>query len=290
MNALAEALRRLLDSGEPLTASAFTPHQRKRLEQFARDTRQIDIGKQGHGTLYRIVNREALAAYLQQLQPLAEDELPDVIPVRGKNIGKHRDSKKGKSGHESCYLLIKAWDKQVVWQQTGKTLNPADLTESFGVAALQIGTDADWNSNRPLLLVDNQALFDCCNWLPEGFNGSLAYYAGQLPDVLLQWLAADKRADEVTLFPDYDGTGLANYVRLFGALHPATNLHFYWLPDWQDKIARFGSRDVWLKTRSQFEAAIAKLDAMQALTDDFKQLAALSQRHGKALEQEAVWL
>jgi len=290
MNALAEALKRLLDSGEALTASAFTPHQRKRLEQFARDTRQIDIGKQGHGTLYRIVNREALAAYLQQLQPLAEDELPDIIPMRGKNIGTHRDSKKGKSGHESCYLLIKAWDKQVVWQQAGKSLNPAELTECFGGAALQIGRDAGWKSNRPLLLVENQALFDCCDWLPEGFNGSLAYYAGQLPEVLLQWLAADVRTTEVTLFPDYDGIGLSNYVRLLGALHPATRLHFYWLSDWQDKIARFGSRDVWLKTRRQFEAAIAKLDAMQALTDDFKQLASLSQHHGKALEQETVWL
>jgi len=290
MNALAEGLKRLLDSGEALTASAFTPHQRKRLEQFARDTRQIDIGKQGRGTLYRIVSRQSVIAYLQQLQPLTEDELPDAIPVRGKNIGTHRDSKKGKSGHESCYLLIKAWDKQVVWQQAGKSLNPAELTECFGGAALQIGRDAGWKSNRPLLLVENQALFDCCDWLPEGFNGSLAYYAGQLPEVLLQWLAADVRTTEVTLFPDYDGIGLSNYVRLLGALHPATRLHFYWLSDWQDKIARFGSRDVWLKTRRQFEAAIAKLDAMQALTDDFKQLASLSQHHGKALEQEAVWL
>jgi len=290
MNALAEALKRLLDSGEALTASAFTPHQRKRLEQFARDTRQIDIGKQGRGTLYRIVSRQSVIAYLQQLQPLAEDELPDAIPVRGKNIGTHRDSKKGKSGHESCYLLIKAWDKQVVWQQAGKSLNPAELTECFGGAALQIGRDAGWKSNRPLLLVENQALFDCCDWLPEGFNGSLAYYAGQLPEVLLQWLAADVRTTEVTLFPDYDGIGLSNYVRLLGALHPATRLHFYWLSDWQDKIARFGSRDVWLKTRRQFEAAIAKLDAMQALTDDFNQLASLSQRYGKALEQEAIWL
>ncbi|WP_374088495.1 hypothetical protein [Methylomicrobium lacus] len=290
MNALAEALKRLLDSDEPLTASAFTPHQRKQLEQFALSTRLIDIGKQGRGTLYRIVNRPSVIAYLQQLQPLAEDELPDAIPVRGKNIGTHRDSKKGKSGHESCYLLIKAWDKQVVWRQAGKTLNPAELTENFGVAALQIGRDAGWHSNRPLLLVENQALFDCCDWLPEGFNGSLAYYAGQLPDVLLQWLAAETRTDEVILFPDYDGIGLANYARLIDALHPATRLHFYWLPDWQDKIARFGNQGAWLKTRVQFEAAIAKLDAMQALTDDFKQLASLSQRHGKALEQEAIWL
>lgn len=290
MNALTEALKRLLDSGEALTASAFTPNQRKLLEQFALSTRQINIGKQGRGTLYRVVDRTSLTAYIQQQQPLAENELPDAIPVRGKNIGTHRGSKKGKSGHEYCYLLIKAWDSQAIWQHAGNTLNPAELTENFGAAALQISRDTDWTSNRSLLLVENQALFDCCDWLPEGYNGSLAYYAGQLSEILLQWLAAEKRTEEVILFPDYDGIGMANYVRLLCTLQPATRLHFYWMPDWQDKIARFGNQDVWLKSRVQFEAAIAKLEAMRALTGDFKKLAALSQHHGKALEQEAIWL
>ncbi|MEC4747298.1 hypothetical protein [Methylomicrobium sp. Wu6] len=126
MNALAEVLQRLLDSREALTASAFTPSQRKLLEQFALSTRQIDIGKQGRSTLYRIVNRTSLVAYLQQQQPLAEDELPSEIPARSKNIGRHRDSKKGKSEHESSYLLLKAWDEQVVWRQADKTLNLAE--------------------------------------------------------------------------------------------------------------------------------------------------------------------
>ncbi|MEC4747297.1 hypothetical protein [Methylomicrobium sp. Wu6] len=140
------------------------------------------------------------------------------------------------------------------------------------------------------MLVENQALFDCCDWLPADFNGSLVYYAGQLSEILLQWLATAKRADEVTLFPDYDGIGLSNYVRLLSALPPATRLHFYWLPDWQSKIARFGNHDVWIKTRGQFETAMARLKDMNALTDDFKILATLSQTHGKALEQEAIWL
>ena len=39
-----------------------------------------------------------------------------------------------------------------------------------------------------------------------------------------------------------------------------------------------------------FENAIQKLNAMNALNDDFIKLGHLSQHYGKTLEQEAIWL
>ncbi|MDP1771246.1 hypothetical protein [Methylobacter tundripaludum] len=290
MSILSDALKRLLASDQLLTASALTSSQRKELDQFALSTRQIEILKQGRSTIYRIINRQSVINYLRQLHPLDEDSLPANLPTRSSNIGTDRNSKTGKTGHECCYLLMKAWDSEVVWQDENNTMHVSELTEHFGAAALQISVGHAWQCNRPLLLVENQTLFDRYDWLPVNFNGCLAYYAGQLSDVLLQWLSEQKRTDEVILFPDYDGVGLSNFVRLTNSLHLDTKLHFYWLPDWENKLAIFGNTDIWLKTRVQFENAFEMLSAMNALNADFIRLGSLSQRYGKALEQESIFL
>ena len=84
--------------------------------------------------------------------------------------------------------------------------------------------------------------------------------------------------------------GLSNYVRLKQALPPETTLQFYWLSDWEDKLPRYGNAEVWLNTRQVFENAFQKLSTLDLLTEDFIKLGQLSQRYGKVLEQEAIWL
>ena len=290
MSVLSGALKRLLASDQLLTASTFSLSQRKELEQFAQSTRQIEVLKQGRSTVYRIINRQSVINYLRQLHPLDNESLPANLPVRSRNIGTERHSKIGKTSHDCCYLLMKAWDAEVVWDDGNSILQVSELTENFGAAVIQISLGQAWQSNRPLLLVENQTLFDRCDWLPEKFNGSLAYYAGQLSELLLQWLAEQKRTDVVILFPDYDGVGLSNFVRLNNALHPDTLLQFYWLPDWEHKLKIFGSTKVWQETRVLFENAMQKLQTMNVLNDDLIKLGALSQHYGKALEQESIWL
>ena len=290
MSVISDALKRLLASEQPLNSADFTASQRKQLEQFTRETRLLEISKQGRKTAYRVLNRQSVQDYLLLQQPLADDELHAALPLRSRNIGKHRNSKQGQTGHNYGYLLMKAWDTECVWENEGRTFYPSQLTEHFGVAALLIDTDQNWQCNRALLLIENQAMFDQWDWLPEAFNGCLIYYAGQLSTLFLRWLSAKKRTDKILFFPDYDGVGLANYVRLLETRHPETVVEFYWLPDWENKLATFGNADVWQKTRIQFENALHKLTAMNALTAEFSQLASLSQRYGKALEQEALCL
>jgi hypothetical protein len=287
---LSAALKRLISTESPLNASDFTISQRRALEQFARETRLIEITRQGRGTVYRVLNPQSLISYLRVQHPLDENSLSAELPQRSRNIGTDRNSKKGQAGHDCCYLLMKAWNSEVVWHNENDVMYPSNLTTRFGLAALQIKAGYSWYSNRPLLLVENQALFDRCDWVPEDFNGSLVYYAGQLSDVLLHWFSAKKRTDEVILFPDYDGIGLSNYVRLADAVHADTSLNFYWLPDWENKLAMFGNAVVWSNTRVQFEKSLEKLKAMNALSANFLRLGHLSQRYGKALEQESIWL
>lgn len=290
MSILSDALKFLITSEQILTASGFTPRQRKELEKFARETRLIEINKQGRGTIYRVLNRQSVISYLHQIHPVDGELLSVDLPIRSRNIGTDRNSKTGQTSHDYCYLLMKAWHSDVVWHDKNQVMHPSELTERFGVAALKINAGYTWQCSKPLLLVENQALFDRYDWLPEDFNGCLAYYAGQISDVLLQWLSEQKRSNEVILFPDYDGIGLSNYARLLDALHPDSLLSFYWLPDWENKLAKFGNAEVWLKTRIQFENAIDKLKAMNALDANFIRLGSLAQRYGKALEQEAIWL
>ncbi|MGD0959176.1 MAG: hypothetical protein ABSB19_05150 [Methylomonas sp.] len=290
MSILSDGLQRILASEYALNASSFTPAQRLELDQFAFNTRLIEISKQGRSTLYHVPNRQSLIDFLALHKGLDENLLTENLPSRSRNIGLERNSKKGQSTHESCYLLMKSWNPEAIWNNETTTFFPADLTARFGVAAMRIGPIYAWRSNKPLLLVENQALFDRHDWLPEEFDGCLAYYAGQLSDVLIRWLSAQKRTNDVILFPDYDGVGLSNYVRLFEKLHPVSTLQFYWLPDWESKLVKFGNASIWLKTRIQFENAYEKLKAMNALTPELIRLAALSQHHGKALEQESIWL
>jgi hypothetical protein len=180
MSLLSEALKRLLAQEQPLNASDFTQGQRKALEQFALNTRLIEVKKQGNGVVYRLIDRQSIRNYVRQLHPLDDEQLLSLLPKRSRNIGTDLSSKRGQSGHDSFYLLMKAWDSDVVWQYGDKTMNPSELTKRLGVAAMQVSTNNSWHCNRPLLLVENQALFDRCDWLPDGFNGCLVYYAGQI--------------------------------------------------------------------------------------------------------------
>lgn len=290
MSVLTDAIKRLLESPDILKQSDFSLQQRKALEKFSGNTRLIEIVKEGRGTVYRVRNRSALQSYFQQIHPLNESDLPAGLPNRSLNVGINRNSKKGKSNHQSLYLLMKAWAEGVVWQDDQSTLQVSSATQQFGAATLKVNLVQKWSCNRSLLLVENQALFDRCDWLNASFDGCMIYYAGQIPDLLLQWFSSHQRSQHVLLFPDYDGVGLSNYVRLAQAMHSDTTLEFYWMPNWQEKLVKFGDAEIWASTRIQFENAFDKLSACGLLDERFKELAHLSQSHGKSLEQESVWL
>ena len=130
--------------------------------------------------------------------------------------------------------------------------------------------------------MENQALFDRTDWLPANTVATLLYYGGQLDGRLLAWLAGRPRARRIVHFADYDGVGLANFARLHALLGDACEC---WLmPDWSDKLARYGSNRLWRDTLREFTAAAARLpDYLLPLTRQMQQ-------SGLALEQEAVWL
>jgi len=272
-------------------ASVFTAAQRLALEDLGRRTGALRVRLEGRGSVYQVVNLEILTSHLQNLRPQHADEIDPTIPKRAANIAQSRSSKNRAHGHELHYLLVKSISDDVVWRDqpgnTGHGFDLSEATQTAGAGVLAIRDDDCWFSDEPLWLVENQALFDRLDWLPSGSHGTVAYYAGQLPGRLLNWLAHRPRAPQVIIFPDYDGVGLLNYVRLLEVCRsPCT---FWLMPGWQSLLKKYGSNVVWQNTQPDFQAAYPRLKAAGAPELVLELCSELS-RQGLALEHESVWL
>ena len=273
-----------LQGKSPLPASQFTPAQRSALDRFARQTGAVNCLRQGRGDVYSVCNQAVFEAHVTQLSPQVEPSIADQLPLRAQHVAHARDSKARRHQHGSYYPLLKAVGDAVIWREIdrGTDLELSAATWDFGAASLCIHPDDAWHTEQALWLVENQALFDRTDWLPEGTQATLLYYGGHLDGRLLSWLGHRPRASQVILFADYDGVGLSNFARLREALGDACD--FWLMPQWESKLARYGSVQLWRDTLRHFTTAVAQLPA------PVRELIEQMQHRGMALEQEAVWL
>ena len=288
-----------LQQNERIPASQFTAAQKTALDRFARQTGAVICQRQGRGEVYCIHHAELFLSHLHALSPQSEQSgapQPDgedngqgaptheALPTRAQNIAHARHSKARKHAHPSHYLHLKAVGEAVHWHETARNIHLplSQHSHDFGAASLRIERDDHWHSPQPLWLVENQALFDQTDWLPPEPSVTLLYYAGQINNHLLHWLAQRPRASRIIHFPDYDGTGLANFARLHAAL--GSDCEFWLMPHWQDKLHRYGNREIWLNGLAEFKQASPRLPAyLQPLLQQMR-------HNALALEQEAVWL
>ena len=273
-----------LQGKSPLPASQFTTAQRSALDCFARQTGAVTCQRQGRGDVYNVCDQAVFAAHITELSPQVEPSIVDQIPRRAQHVAHARNSKARHHQHDSYYPLLKAVGDEVTWRdgERGVELALSPVTRDFGAATLCIQPDDAWHSDQVLWLVENQALFDRTDWLPEGTHATLLYYGGQLDGRLLSWLGHRPRASQVILFADYDGVGLSNFARLREALGDACD--FWLMPQWESKLARYGGVQLWRDTLRHFTTAVAQLPpSVRELTEQMQHL-------GLALEQEAVWL
>lgn len=273
-----------LQSNESVPASQFTQAQRLALDRFARQTGAVRCQRQGRGDVYCVSDLSLFNAHLADLSPQVEHAIAEQLPLRAQHIAHARSSKARSHQHDVYYPLLKAVGDSVTWHEgeRGTALTLSAFTRDFGAAALRIEPDDAWHTEDALWLVENQALFDRTDWLPTGTSATLLYYGGQLDGRLLTWMAQRPRASRVVLFPDYDGVGLANFARLYAML--GDSCECWLMPHWENKLARYGSSQLWRDTLRHFTSAVDQLPPyMRHLTEQM-------QRSGLALEQEAVWL
>lgn len=273
-----------LQGKSSVPASQFTTTQRNALDRFVRQTGAVSCHRQGRGDVYSVDDQTVFDAHLVGLSPQVAPSVAEQLPLRSQRIALARSSKAGRHQHISHYLLLKAVGDSVTWEEgeRGAKLPLGAFTSDFGAATLCVNLDDAWRTDQTLWLVENQAVFDRTDWLPEGTTATLLYYGGQLDGRLLTWLAERPRASRVIIFPDYDGVGLANFARLYERLGDACEC---WLmPQWQAKLARYGSNPLWRDTLRHFTGAVDQLPAYM------RELTAQMQHLGLALEQESVWL
>jgi hypothetical protein len=288
--ALRAALLKLVNAeGGLVSASALTVSQQSALDAFSQRTGAVQQQRSGRGRVFRIVRPGIVDQHLAELSPLAGTTPDYTLPARAANMGHTRSSKGRAHGHDRYYLLLKARG-QPLWQHDqGHTLdlNAQTQTQGAGVLAISPTDEAIWRTQSPIWLVENQALFDRTDWLPGNEAISLAWYSGHLRNHLIDWLAQQQNST-ITLFPDYDGVGLQNYLRLKQQLGPRAS--FWLMPDWHQKLQRFGSNSLWQDTQREFRAAVQGLEGLLDEEPELKHLIGTMQSLGLALEQEAIWL
>ena len=74
-----------------------------------------------------------------------------------------------------------------------------------GVITLGEAEIDNWATEVTLWLVENQALFDRLDWLPDQQTATIVWYRGQLQNSIIDWLAKRPRAASVIIFPIMTG-------------------------------------------------------------------------------------
>lgn len=285
--ALRESLVKLAKL-EKLNSSQLSAAQRSELDNFMMQTGAVTREQKGRGISYKIHKPDVFRAHLAQLAPRYAVDYPESdaqqLPKRAQHILSARNSKASRYGHECVYPLLKAVGGQVLWSNcdTGKVMELHEATTNYGAGTLQFTAEDGWSSEQPLWLVENQAIFDQPDWLPDEKAQTLLFYSGNMSNTLLDWLAHKSRAPEIILFCDYDGVGISNYARLRNKV--GEHCQFWLMPNWQSKLMEFGNTELWQKTRKDFDKA------KYHIGPDLQALVQAMQLQGRALEQEAVWI
>ncbi|MCC2523570.1 DUF7281 domain-containing protein [Vibrio coralliilyticus] len=287
--ALVKALTRLVDVyPDSVAGSVMTPSQKKQLDEFSRKTQSVQVTPKGRGVVYRVLDMDVIKVILDQLVP--NQDLPSSVPQRAVNIASTRSSKQGRVSHDVTYVLAKAVANPLWESSEGPTEHLNIATEEFGVFSLEVGGERNKNlqTHHSIWLVENQALFDRLDWLPNNEPTTVIWYRGQLHNKLIDWLSVPERAPMVYFFADYDGVGLNNFRRLKEKLEERAE--FWMIPNWKGLLNHYGQNALWVDTSREFESFERNSQRLLEQSPLLGELVTKMKKQGLALEQEAIWL
>ncbi|WP_318433293.1 DUF7281 domain-containing protein [Photobacterium leiognathi] len=286
---LVKALTRLIEVyPDSIAGSTLTLSQKKQLDEFSRKTQSVQVTPKGRGVVYLILDMDVVKVTLEQLAP--NQNVSPSAPQRAINIASTRSSKRGRVGHDVTYVLAKVVANPL-WQVSGVLTEHLNaLTEKFGVFSLEVGGERnrDLTTHHSIWLVENQALFDRLDWLPNNEPTTIIWYRGQLHNKLIEWLSVPERASMVYFFADYDGVGLNNFRRLKEKL--GERAEFWMMPNWKALLNRYGQNQLWVDTAREFTSFLENSSNLLTKSSHLQALVLEMQANGLALEQESIWL
>lgn len=268
-----------LEAGGSLPASACPAAVRNAL-QPALAAGLVREERAGAGRSLRVIDAPGFAAFLRHLFPDAPTA-PDTL-ARVAAVARFRDSK-GLPSDTPSILLARAWSDRVL-TVAGEAVAAGTATRQHGVFAWVLRDD--YQLRGPVALVENPAVFQSFELLPDRPPVELVLYAGgRAPQRVLEWLARpDHGGHPVHHCPDYDPVGLSEFLRLRSAVGARARLHRP--ANLANLLARHGNRDLLRRKHSQ-----ALLARLRGTTDpEVAPVLALIDQLAVGLEQEALLL
>lgn len=236
--------------------------------------------RSGAGRSLVVRQPAALAAFIEREFPGADATADELSRTLG--VAQCRDSK-ARASDTPEIVSVRAWSGEalLLW---GQPCGVAEATAAHGVFAFLLGSESGHSIPSPAALVENPALF--AHFERLRLPVPLAIYGhGRTSTRLVNWLASQTAPGFKLLhMPDYDPTGLTEYVRLHTRLGPRISLH---LPaGLEEGFRRFSNRAMLSKPHNR--AMLAGL--RNSPLPEVRRVVALVNEHNAGLEQEALLL
>lgn len=276
LNSTLEWLKKLLNS-DNLPVSSLPKSAKAEIEHFC-TVGFIVWERSGAGARYVIKNESAIKQLIDSNS--YQGDMSQLTP-KAKAVALHGDAHKGKD--ESFIQLLSATSSNVIWNNGYDILDLYEYSSKAGVAAIVAKVEDEWESNKPIGLVENQDLLIYAqNYFDKfNFDGSVVYYSGMLSKKLLQWLDYKQRGTSYIMFPDYDIVGLNNYIRVKNTLSHLVSLY---IPDnLAELLVKYGKENA-LETQATRNAIEQSNDKNVLFVYN------LLLKTGKGLDQEGLIL
>ena len=275
VDALAGRLGLLLVEGS-LGASALSRPMRERLEPLFW-TGALAETRAGAGKRVVLCDREAVARWIEVNYPSGLEGTSEALPPRAEGVANYRDSKAGRP-LVIRPVFMRGFGTTTLNRDQGR-LPLAELTGSHDLAGVLVDPEDPWCLNGVLALVENLELFVHVEEVVEGIDAAL-WTAGRLDQRVLDWIASMPSV-QVLHLGDYDPVGLDEFLRVRTAL-PEGRAGLFVPSDFEERLVKYGKVDLLLRSVAVLERV--RRDG----PEEVQAVLAIIDRHGKALEQEAL--
>lgn len=266
-----------LASSGSLPASSLSASFRTALQPLL-DSAVLTEQRSGAGRRIVVLHPEALSLFIQNRFPSTDSSESG----RTAGVALFRNSK-SVANQTPPVLRIRAWHDPALLLDQSCT-HAAAATQRHGLFACVLSHPDRYQLTQPCALIENPEVFLRFHELnlatPVAIDGH-----GRLHSRILDWLASHASPTfSVLHLPDYDPTGLSEFVRLHQHLGHRVSLHLP--PDLDSLFARYSNPALLDPTHSR--AALARLRSSSI--PEVRTVCSLIDRHNAGLEQEALLL
>lgn len=273
-DALAARLAELLEEGSVVGSSLSRPMRQVLEPLFWAGALREE--KSGAGKRVVLADRRSVEQWVQGRYPSGLQPSDLMLPPRAAAVATLRNSKAGERLQARPVFMRGFGD--AILQRAGQALPVGELTAAHGLAGVLLEPSSPWSYVGTLVLVENLEVFLHIERVVPDVPLAV-WTAGRLDQRVIDWLASMPAA-QIVHAGDYDPVGLDEYLRVAAALPGRVRLH---MPlDFEARLLRFGSGELLAKSSAVLERVRAEGDATTAA------VLAVMDRHGRALEQEAL--